>query len=650
MTLSEEIISKLNSKRSIHIGRSENEQHNDIVVHDNTVSRTHCKLEITEENKIILTDLKSKNHTYVNGNPLINDSVVISETDFISIGNNVFSLSKQSIPKEIAITAIDISKKFSNKKVALNPISFSIFKGDFIAILGPSGCGKSVMLKVLNGFGPATSGKVEFFGKDLYKNYENLKELIGYVPQDDIVHSELSVKEALYFAYQLRNKSKVDDYIIYNKINEVLSELNLLPKDILNQQVGSLSGGQRKRISIAIELLSDPKVLFLDEPTSPLDPETIEEFLNSLKKLTQKGTTIIMVTHKPEDLNFVDRVMWLGTGGYLAYYGGKDKFLEYFKKENSINIYTELHKAENARIWYEKWFANFDKKQEKPATISEVKSSYPFFRQLYWLTYRYFKIKINDKGYMALLLAQAPIIACLIILIFDKLTLSVLFMINLTAIWLGSSNAAREIVAELPIYHRERMYNLQLFPYVLSKLAVQIFFSVVQSFLFVGILFLFYSNENVHLDYFLPLTGTMILISTAAVLMGLLLSALAKTSEQAIALLPLLLIPQLILSGVIYPIDHNKLIELLSCFSLGRLGTSIFTCIQGLVEYPMAIMNPNGIMTTKFEVINAVDALKLPVTVGLNPENMGMNIIMVISLCFIFIFGTVFALKKKDML
>ena len=277
MTLSEEIISKLNSKRSIHIGRSEN------------------------------------------------DSVVISETDFISIGNNVFSLSKQSIPKEIAITAIDISKKFSNKKVALNPISFSIFKGDFIAILGPSGCGKSVMLKVLNGFGPATSGKVEFFGKDLYKNYENLKELIGYVPQDDIVHSELSVKEALYFAYQLRNKSKVDDYIIYNKINEVLSELNLLPKDILNQQVGSLSGGQRKRISIAIELLSDPKVLFLDEPTSPLDPETIEEFLNSLKKLTQKGTTIIMVTHKPEDLNFVDRVMWLGTGGYLAYYGGKDK-------------------------------------------------------------------------------------------------------------------------------------------------------------------------------------------------------------------------------------------------------------------------------------------------------------------------------------
>lgn len=649
MTLSEEIISKLYSKRSILIGRP-GKEFCDVEIHDNTVSRVHCKLEITADNKIILTDLKSKNYTYVNGNPLINDSVVISENDFISIGNNVFSLNKKNVTKEIAITAIDISKTFPNKKIALNPISFSIFQGDFIAILGPSGCGKSVMLKVLNGFGPATSGKVEFYGKDLYKNYGHLKELIGYVPQDDIVHSELTVKEALYFAYQLRNKNDLDDNTVYNKINEVLSELNLSATAVLNQQVGSLSGGQRKRISIAIELLSDPKVLFLDEPTSPLDPETIEEFLGSLKKLSEKGTTIIMVTHKPEDLNFVDRVMWLGTGGYLAYYGSKDKFLNYFKKENSINIYTELNNPDKARTWYEKWFSNSDKKQEKQATITEVKSNYPFFRQLYWLTYRYFKIKINDKGYMSLLLAQAPVIACLIILIFDKLTLSVLFMINLTAIWLGSSNAAREIVAELPIYQRERMYNLQLFPYVLSKLSVQILFSIIQSFMFVGILYLFYSEATVHLDSFLQLTAMMLLITTSAVLMGLLLSALVKTSEQAIALLPLLLIPQLILSGVIYPINHNKLIELLSCISLGRLGTSAFTGIQEKVEHAMAVVNHNGIMTTKYEIFNAAEALNLPNTLGLDPKNIMMNSIMILILCGIFMLGTVFALKKKDTL
>lgn len=649
MTLSEEIISKLHLQRSILIGRS-GKEFCDVEIHDNTVSRSHCKLEITADNKIILTDRNSKNHTYVNGKPLINESVEISVEDFISIGNNVFSLSKQSIPKEIAITAIDISKTFLHKKVALNPISFSIFQGDFIAILGPSGCGKSVMLKVLNGFGPATAGKVEFYGDDLYKNYERLKELIGYVPQDDIVHSELTVKEALYFAYQLRSKSEVDDITVYNKINEVLSELNLSDSKILNQQVGSLSGGQRKRISIAIELLSDPKVLFLDEPTSPLDPETIGEFLVSLKKLTEKGTTIIMVTHKPEDLNFVDRVMWLGTGGYLAYYGSKDKFLDYFEKENIYNVYKDLKNSDKARIWYEKWFSNFENKKVKQTPISEVKTNYPFFRQLYWLTYRYFKIKINDKGYMSLLVAQAPVIACLIILIFDKLTLSVLFMINLTAIWLGSSNAAREIVAELPIYQRERMYNLQLFPYVLSKLSVQILFSIIQSFMFVGILYLFYSEATVHLDSFLQLTAMMLLITTSAVLMGLLLSALVKTSEQAIALLPLLLIPQLILSGVIYPINHNKLIELLSCISLGRLGTSAFTGIQEKVEHAMAVVNHNGIMTTKYEIFNAAEALNLPNTLGLDPKNIMMNSIIILILCGIFMLGTVFVLKKKDTL
>jgi ABC-type multidrug transport system ATPase subunit len=649
MTLSEEILSKLYTNRSIIIGRPGRE-FCDVEIHDNTVSRGHCKLEITVDNKIILTDRNSKNHTYVNGRPLINDSVVISVNDYISIGNNVFSLSKQNISKEIAITAIDVCKIFSNNKVALKPVSFSIFQGDFIAILGPSGCGKSVMLKVLNGFSPASSGKVELYGKDLYKEYEYLKELIGYVPQDDIVHNELTVREALYFAYQLRSKVDVADEMVHKKINEALLILNLSPTEVLYQRVGALSGGQRKRISIAIELLSDPKVLFLDEPTSPLDPETIEEFLGVLRKLTERGTTIIMVTHKPEDLNFVDRVMWLGTGGYLTYFGRKEDYLNYFEKENTISIYSELNKLAKAKVWYDKWFTNANRTPQKAAKITLADIKVSFFRQLYWLIFRYLKIKMNDKGYMTLLLAQSPIIACLIILIFDKLTLSVLFMINLTAIWLGTSNSAREIVGELPIYFRERMYNLQLLPYVLSKLFVQILFSITQSFLFIGILYVFYFNMDVKLDYFMQLTGMMILVSTTAVLMGLLLSSIVTTSEQAIALLPLLLIPQLILSGVIYPIDHNKLIELLSCFSLGRLGTSAFTCIQNKVEFLTASIGQNGVIDKSYKVFSSADALNLPVTLGLDPKNITINILLILIMCLLFIIGTVYALKKKDTL
>jgi ABC-type transport system involved in multi-copper enzyme maturation permease subunit len=142
----------------------------------------------------------------------------------------------------------------------------------------------------------------------------------------------------------------------------------------------------------------------------------------------------------------------------------------------------------------------------------------------------------------------------------------------------------------------------------------------------------------------------MILISSVAVLMGLLLSALVKTSEQAIALLPLLLIPQLILSGVIYPIDHNKLIELLSCISLGRLGTSLFTNIQQNVEHAIAMVNTNGSITTKYQLFNAADALNLPITIGLDPKNITMNIAMILMLSSIFMISTIFALKKKDTL
>jgi ABC-type transport system involved in multi-copper enzyme maturation permease subunit len=161
-------------------------------------------------------------------------------------------------------------------------------------------------------------------------------------------------------------------------------------------------------------------------------------------------------------------------------------------------------------------------------------------------------------------------------------------------------------------------------------------------------LFLFYFNSVISLEHYLPLVGMMILISMSAVIMGLLLSAIVKTSEQAIALLPLLLIPQLILSGVIYPINHNKVIEFLSCVSLGRLGTSAFSCIQENVEHAFAIINQHGFMHTQYKVINTAEALNLPVTLGLDPKNMTLNVIMVIILCAIFMLGTVFALKKKD--
>ena len=205
--------------------------------------------------------------------------------------------------------------------------------------MGPSGCGKSTLLKTLNGDAPATSGKVFLFNLELISNYNYLKTQIGYVPQDDIVHKELRVYECLYYTAKLR-LDNVSDIEINQKIDQILKELNIY--EIKNNLVGEISGGQRKRVSIAVELLTDPLLLFLDEPTSPLDPQTVEDFLDILKRLADKGTTVIMVTHKPEDLAYMDEVIFMAEGGNLVYYGDTNRFKEYFEVENAVSVFPKF--------------------------------------------------------------------------------------------------------------------------------------------------------------------------------------------------------------------------------------------------------------------------------------------------------------------
>jgi ABC transport system ATP-binding/permease protein len=646
------ILTALHKKKTIIIGRP-GKVECDIEFNDKSVSRPHCKLELTADGRLLLTDLNSKNHTYVNSRPVINETVEITPEDVLIIGNQVFSLKKDARNRQLALSAKKVKKQFPNGVTGVHSTSLHIIGGDFVAIMGPSGCGKSTLLRLLAGADPASGGEVSVFGKDLHKEYSSIKEWIGYVPQDDIVHKELTVEKALYYAYRLRNKEVVADSFIEAKISEVLGKLNLKDQKIRRSQVGELSGGQRKRISIAIELLSDPKILFLDEPTSPLDPETIEEFLNCLQELAQQGTTVIMVTHKPEDLSFVDKVIWMGNGGYLVYEGAKDKFLAHFGRKNVVEVYSYLYNKEKANELYDAWQPDSGK-SAPAATPMEASNGFPLWTQYFLLTARYFEIKWNDKGYMYLLLAQGPIIAILIGLIFDKFTLSVLFMINLTAIWLGASNAAREIVGELPIYNRERMYNLGLVPYIASKLTVLTVFSMVQVVLFISILYLFYVNRDIGMSQYFLQVGTMTFVAFSSILAGLLLSALVKTSEQAIALLPLLLIPQIIFSGVIYPIDHTPVIEFFSIFSFGRQGTDAFAVIQGSVEHmlPLCTPGPDNVLMPglAYGSMDASEALALPDTLGIPSGTLSSSLSVIGILCILTFGGVLAAMKKKDRL
>jgi ABC-type multidrug transport system ATPase subunit len=439
--------------------------------------------------------------------------------------------------------------------------------------MGPSGCGKTTLMNTLNGVSPATNGKVYLFGQELISNYEYLKTQIGYVPQDDTIHRQLTVKQSLYYTAKLRLNNFTESEIDA-KIDKILDQLGVL--HVKDNLISKISGGQRKRVCIALELLSDPLILFLDEPTSPLDPQTIEDFLNILKDLSKRGTTVIMVTHKPEDLEYMDEVIFLAKGGYPAYFGDSKSYKNYFGVKTAVSVFSLLSDAS----WIEKY------RNPRPVSVIKEKEgtkSKPlnksFWDQYLWLSKRYFKIKTNDKINSIVMLLQAPIIAILICLIFDEITSAVPFITALSAIWFGTNNAAREIVSELSIFKRERMFNMDISPYVLSKISVLAIFSIIQSAIFIGILYSRYSENDVAYNDPFSAFIWMSFLSVAATFLGLLLSASLSTAEKVMTIVPIVLIPQIMLAGLVAKINTSY-VELISYLTFTRWGTEGFNAIQ----------------------------------------------------------------------
>lgn len=586
-----EIITQLNRKGRVTIGRDPD---CDIILDSLLVSRKHAIIERIG-GRYEIEDLNSTNGTYINGK-IIEGRQVIDESDQISIGSVNIFLQSGTIDITYSIIADNIEKVYPGGNVGLRKLSLKIKSGEFVALMGPSGCGKSTLLKGLNGANPVTSGGVTVRGMKLNKeNFKLLKQSIGYVPQDDIVHKNLSVNKTMYYAAKLRVATDVSDIEIYRRIDDILTSLNINDPILRKRKVKQLSGGQRKRVSIAVELLNDPDILFLDEPTSPLDPETIEDFLNSIQGLIRNGMTVIMVTHKPSDLHFVDKVIFLSKGGYLTYFDKKDKLLDYFSADNINNVYAELKDEEKGQYWNSRWVNSNPQSDviHKAEELNITKSS-SSLRQLFWLTLRYTEIKWNDKGNVLLLLLQPIFIAGLIAMLFNDFQPSVLFLTAVCSIWFGVSNAAKEIVDEIPIYERERMVNLRIGNYLLSKIIVLFFISVIQSLLFISILNLRYNTfyeigdstvllnpgadgivEYFKFYGFWPISWLMIQLSISATLFGLLLSAIFKNTEEVMTVIPISLIPQIVLANIVVFLDEKWKI-MLSYLTLGRWGTEGF--------------------------------------------------------------------------
>ena len=578
-----DFISLLNKKPEIVIGRSRSA---DYKISDFSVSMKHAKI-VKRNNRYYIIDLNSTNGTFVNNKRIKPQVFVpIDSKDEIRISLKTFKLNGDStdLSEYSAINTEQLTKVYYGKKgnyVAVKSISFSIPSKSFIALMGPSGCGKSTLMNMLNGSNPATSGSVRISGLDLIQNIDYLKQIIGYVPQDDIVHKNLKVDKALYYAAKLRMIEDATDKEIENRITEVCNNLNIT-KEQRNSYVSNLSGGQRKRVSIAVELLNKPSVLFLDEPTSPLDPETIDNFLKSIRELAHKeGTTVVMVTHKPGDLKYVDRVIFMGAKGYTTYYGDEKNMMKYFNVNHIIEVYSKLSDPDAAKQWYDKWIkTNTAENLKSVSTENRKKQKVSLFHQFYWLTVRYANLKLNDKQNLLILLLQPLLIPLALVFIYGKLELGIIFLMAITSIWFGVSNAAKEIVEEIPIYLRERMYNLKILPYYFSKLTILSLIALIQIAIYVAVLSMKYNNPGDGEMVNLPQVFLfMFYLTFSATLLGLFLSVKFKTTEQVMSIIPIMLIPQIIFAGVVSEID-SKPKEALSYFMYGRWGTEGLSRIQ----------------------------------------------------------------------
>jgi ABC-type multidrug transport system ATPase subunit/ABC-type multidrug transport system permease subunit len=590
------------------------------------------------------------------------DKTRIIKGDIIIVENFRFGFKSPINKNKTLLSAQNIEKAFPNGFMGIHKSSFEINAGEIIGVMGPSGCGKSTLLKCLNGYSKTTGGNIFLAGLDLNLNFDYLKSKMGYVPQDDIIHNELTVEQSLYYSAKLKlpNSTKSEQR---ERINEVLLTLKI--NDVRDNLVSKISGGQRKRVCIAAEILNDPLILFLDEPTSPLDPQSIEDFMRVLESLADKGTSVIMVTHKPEDLNYLDKVMFLSKGGHITYFETPKEILSHFKSERVVQVYEMLDNARKQE-WIDVYVNQVKKsKPQNQGTINlinelsvPVKTNY--FYQYFILTLRAAQRKLNDWSGFLMLIGQAPIIAILMSLIYDELNSTVPFFMATTAIWLGTNNAAREIVSEQSIFKRERMFSQGIIPYIFSKITILSFIALVQAILFIAIIDMNFKSSTVHFQNTFSAFGWMFFVTVCASIMGLLISSIVNTTEKVMTIVPLVLIPQIMLAGVVVKIN-NIFVELISYLTLSRWSFQGFSIIQKEVSTPKYIAQVNNINSETFivkSIDNQIVSSKMEMadnfhesfslTFGEAFDTVEICVVFLSGIALLFFILTYLALKEKD--
>jgi ABC-type multidrug transport system ATPase subunit len=557
-----------------------------------TVSLLHARVSPGPSGARVVEDLGSTNGTYVNGVRLAKDERrVLAPGDVVQVGPVRLHFSSQGVRREdhsenIRLTAVRLNQRVSNKLNLLQDISVVIEPQEFVAIVGVSGSGKSTLLGALSGLRPATDGDVLLNETSLYDHFEAFRTTLGYVPQDDILHRELPVGRALNYAAELRLPDDTSEAERHQRVESVISTLGL--QERRETPVGRLSGGQRKRVSIGAELLTQPGLFFLDEATSGLDPGTESQLMRLLRRLADEGHTIALITHATKNVMLCDQVLFLARGGNLAYYGPPDQALGYFGVEDFDGIYEKLEAEKSPEEWaalyrgsrqYQEFIAERLSRQPGQAfpanagTIATGKRGAPAagrtssaMHQFRVLSQRYFELIRRDRVNFALLFLLAPALSLIDIIAWPGNTLdrrvgdggramTMFFLAGLIPFLVGSLSSVREIVKESAIYARERSVSLKIWPYLSSKIAIASVFALYHGAILFAAKALLIDYPGIGPGDYAAMYVTLVLAVISGVMWALLISTVTRREEQAMMLVIGVIVVQLVFSGGLVPIS-----------------------------------------------------------------------------------------------
>jgi ABC-type multidrug transport system ATPase subunit len=604
---------------SIKIGRAVD---NDIVIPDVLASRHHATLVPTPAGMEI-RDNRSINGTFVNGTRT--ETAVLNEGDVVTIGNVDLVFRNGTLVRRTETEAATdaggldvrgVTWTIENNKTLLDNISITARPGTLTAIIGPSGAGKSTFARLIAGYTHPTSGTVTFEGHNVHAEYASLRSRIGMVPQDDVVHGQLTVNQALMYAAELRLPPDTTEEDRRQVVAEVLEELEMTAH--ADTRVDKLSGGQRKRASVAMELLTGPSLLILDEPTSGLDPALDRQVMTMLRQLADAGRVVLVVTHSLTYLDVCDQVLLLAPGGKTAFYGPPSQIGPTMGTTNWADIFSTVAGDPDAanRRFLERQGPPRELPAEsaKPTDLgSPTRTS--LRRQFSTIARRQIRLIVSDRGYFVFLALLPFIMGVLSLSVPGDVGFGVpnpmgdapnepgqiLVLLNVGAIFMGTALTIRDLIGERAIFRREQAVGLSTTAYLLAKVCVYSVFAIVQSAIVTAITIAGKGWDvdkgavdhgsvfgNPKLELFFGMAAT----TVAAAMLGLLLSALAKTSEQIMPLLVVAIMSQLVFSGGMIPVTDRIGLDQLSWFTPARWGFAASASTADLITLVPGPLTP----------------------------------------------------------